>query len=237
MEITNCDVFYAHIPHSDINFIEQVISEYEDVTTYLIGLELGTQTKVEHMHFIVESVGKGWYHKFSKRIFIDKYHLNGVPKTVNGKAIPKEYGKVKKVRDWDKMHAYTVKDGNIRTNMSQSVIDKYVQMSHKKSESRDYTIQLLSKIDDFDEKHFRDYYTCPKHCKKEDFSHWLEKQNFFADEGYQISRKRNILIYIIKQLKEKNIESITKGQVDSYWNKWTTSRWNENEIYNDRYAR
>lgn len=237
MEITNCDVFMAHIPHKDIDKIVECITGYECVVSYLIGMETA-DTVGEHMHFIVETKGKGWYHKFSKRVFKDWYNLNGKAHSINGVSYPRQYGKLNKIKDMEKMYSYTVKDQNLRTNMSQSVIDKYVEKSYKKSESRDYTLQLLKKIDDFDKTIYPDYVSDKKAVRKvKPWDSLTQREKIHEEFEYPKHRKQCILIYIIKLLKEKNVESITKGQIDSYWNKWTSTRWTADEIYLDRYHR
>jgi len=107
--------FMAAIAHSEFGYLEEILKEY-DIGEYLIAAEVTdtahTETKGEHFHFVVQMNDKD-YHKFSKRVFIDKFKLRG--KAIKDK--PRQYGRVKKIEDFNRMCAYTIKDGNIRTNM------------------------------------------------------------------------------------------------------------------------
>ncbi len=232
----NFIAFMAHIPHCEIDFIENDLLEQQEVIEYLIGMEK-SNTVGEHMHFICCVNSETWYHKWSKRIFKDKYKLKGKAYKIDGIGYPRQYGKLKEIKDFEKMGSYTVKDGKIRTNMSQNVIDNFVEKSHKKNILHTMTYEICEKLLDLDLKHFRDYHTCPAHIAKEEFSHWLKKMNYFNDEGYQKSRKRYLLINIIKQLKEKNIDSITKGKIDVIWHRFITLHFSEVEILNEYYPR
>lgn len=226
----------AHIPHKHIDYIVNDLLEQQEIVTYLVGLETST-TVGEHMHFLCCVNSDSWYHKWSKKVFKDKFKLKGKAYKIDGNGYPRQYGKLKEIKDLEKMGSYTVKDGNIRTNMSENEIENFVKKSHKKQESLTMTYEIVEKLVDLDEKHFRDYHKCPAHIKKEIFADWLKKKNYFADEGYQNDRKRYLLINIIKLLKEKNVESITKGKIDSCWNRYITLHFSEVEILNDIYPR
>lgn len=226
----------AHIPHSEIDFIENDLLEQQEVLTYLIGLET-SNTVGEHMHFLCCVESETWYHKWSKRIFKDKYKLKGKAYKIDGNGYPRQYGKLKEIKDLEKMGSYTVKDGNIKTNMPQNEIDNFVKKSHKKNILLTTTYEICEKMVNLDDKHFRDYYTCPSDWPREEFSDWLKKKNFFTDEHYQKSRKRYLLINIIKLFKEKNIESITKGKIDAVWHRFITLHFSEVEILNEYYPR
>ncbi len=232
----NYIAFMAHIPHSEISFIENDLLEQQEVITYLIGLETST-TVGEHMHFLCCVNCETWYHKWSKRIFKDKYKLKGKAYKIDGNGYPRQYGKLKEIKDLEKMGSYTVKDGNIKTNMPQNEIDNFVEKSHKKNILLTMTYEICEKLVNLDERHFKDYYTCPDHLKKEQFADWLKKKNFFADEGYQNDRKRHLLINIIKLLKEKNVDTITKGKIDAVWHRYITLHFSEVEILNEYYPR
>ena len=226
----------AHIPHSEIDFLVADLLEQQEVITYLVGLE-SCSTVGEHMHFVCCVNSETWYHKWSKRIFKDKYKLNGRAYSIDDKKYPRQYGVIRKIKDFEKLCSYTVKDGNIKTNMPQNEIDNFVKKSYKKTESLTMTYEICEKLVNLDERHFKDYYKCPAHLEKKDFQDWLKKKNFFADEGYQNDRKRYLLINIIKLLKEKNVESITKGKINSCWNRFITLHFSEVEILNDIFPR
>jgi len=68
------------------------------------------------------------YHKFSKRVFTDKYKLRGKAIKDN----PRQYGMVQGIRDKDKMIAYTIKDG--KSLYSAFVFKKRIPQKKKVSE-------------------------------------------------------------------------------------------------------
>lgn len=125
--------FMAVIPHSYADYLEQTLQEYDSVTQYIIGLETSTKTHQDnsgqHFHFFTDMSSKH-YHTFSDRVFKKKFHLRGQAR----KGLPRQYGKIKDIHDLDKMAAYTVKDGNIRTNMNENTIQHYIDNSFKKEE-------------------------------------------------------------------------------------------------------
>jgi len=133
--------FMAAIAHSEFDYIVQVIQEY-DIGEYLIAAETTTEahkeTNGEHFHFVVQMNDKD-YHKFSKRLFIDKYKLRG--KAVKDK--PRQYGRVKKIEDFNRMCAYTVKDGNIKTNMDAVTLQSFKDIAFKSKEKQDFRDKLM----------------------------------------------------------------------------------------------
>lgn len=136
--------FFAAIKHSQIEFLIQILTEYP-IGAYLIGLETTTdshkETNGEHFHFLVQMEDKD-YHKFSKRIFIEKYKLRGRALTDK----PRQYGKVNKIEDLTRMAAYTIKDGNIRTNMTEEQLADYKAISFKKEEKETFRDELIEFI-------------------------------------------------------------------------------------------
>ncbi len=83
------------------------------------------------------------YAKFSKRVFIQKFKLRGRAT----KGCPRQYGKVKDIQSLDKAAAYSIKDGNIRTNMVQERIDKLAELAYEKK-TEDITAKLIEYVDD-----------------------------------------------------------------------------------------
>lgn len=117
----------AHIPHSDIDYVVWALCQYESVSEYLIGLETGDY---EHMHFVVQMTPDD-YKRFSKRVFVDKYKLRG--KATKG--LSRQYGKVKAIENLERMQCYTVKDGNVRTNMPEEKLEYLQSQSFQKDDS------------------------------------------------------------------------------------------------------
>lgn len=119
--------FMAAIKHDQWSYVLDTLKEYE-IGAYLCSKEIAkgvhSETNGEHMHFLVQMTDKD-YHKFSKRVFVEKYKLRGKATKDN----PRQYGRVKKIENLERMAAYTLKDGNIETNMSESQIEGYKKIS------------------------------------------------------------------------------------------------------------
>jgi hypothetical protein len=140
-------MFMGHMPHKDIDYIETVLKEYA-IGEYVIGLEITPRTGIEHYHFLVE-MSDADYTRFAKRVFKDKYKLCGRAT----KGAPRQYGKVHDIRDLEKASAYTIKDGNIRTNMSQDRIRHLTELSYEKKGT-----DILAKISEYvDDNYIQDW--------------------------------------------------------------------------------
>lgn len=122
--------FMAAIKHTNVDYVVDTLQEY-NIGTYIIGLEnaegVHSETEGEHFHFLVEMSPED-YHKFAKRVFIDKFKLRG--RATKGK--PRQYGKLTKIDNLEKMKAYTVKDSNVRTNLNDEQLEKVKETSFKK---------------------------------------------------------------------------------------------------------
>jgi len=218
------EAFMGHVPHSLVEYVVQTLESYEEVICYLVALE--TSTKVgEHMHFIVKTVKSGFYEKFRERVFKRKLALRG--KALKNK--PRQYGKIKDIKDYEKLGAYTVKDANIRTNFPQDEIDIFCQKSYKKFELEGYYSQFLDKIDKFVEKHITQEKADRLALQKTEA--WINQPYFEKNKDERINLDYPVKIFIIKELKDSNTESITKGKIDAIWNRWMSSRMDPEDIY------
>ena len=156
--------FMAAIFHSEADYVEDVLKEYK-IGAYLIALETTTtahlETNGEHFHFLVQMDDRD-YSAFSKRLFIVKYKLRG--KAIKDK--PRQYGKVKKIEDFNRMGAYTVKDGNIRTNMTHEQLHAFQVISFKEKEKLEFRDQVMdyvnSKVKIIEGKYD---FIAPTHCQ------------------------------------------------------------------------
>lgn len=121
------------------NYYESTLLEY-DVQGYIIAQEIAKESHKRwdggHYHFMVQMSDED-YHKFTKRIK-EKYKLNGRAK--NG--VSREYGKVNKIEKLERAKAYTVKDGNYRTNLAKETIQKIYEESHEKEEIKTQAEEL-----------------------------------------------------------------------------------------------
>lgn len=138
--------FMCALHHINLDYLEDTLKEY-DIGLYLIGAEVTPnshkETQGQHFHFLVQ-MSDADYHKYSKRVFKDKFKLRGVAKDGN----PRQYGRVKRIEDLERMAAYTIKDGNIRTNMSQKQLDTYKAITFKAKEQFTFEDELYQYLID-----------------------------------------------------------------------------------------
>lgn len=107
----------AHIKHDQKETIEKYVDNR--FTQYIIAYETAP-TVGEHIHFLLWAEQLEDYHKLAQNIFKRKYNLRG--KATKGKC--RQYGKVKKIEDIDRMMAYSVKDKNVTYKIDDSNEDQ-----------------------------------------------------------------------------------------------------------------
>lgn len=137
-------MFMAHINHEHIDYVETTLNNY-GIGKYIIAME---ETTYQHMHFIVQMTDED-YHKFSKRVFKDKFKLRG--RAIKGE--PRQYGKIHNIEDIEKAKAYTCKDGNLRTNMTDEEIKKYIDSSFQKEDRKAFLEECACEL----EKKYQQY--------------------------------------------------------------------------------
>ncbi len=140
--------FFFAVKHTEFDYLIETLLEYT-VGGYIVAAETASNahkdTGGEHFHFCCEMSNED-YHKFSKRVKI-KYSLSGQAR--NGQA--RQYGKVDKINNIEKMKAYCLKDGNIRSNLEPEELDRLKEKSYKKEEKKKFEVELndyLAKNDD-----------------------------------------------------------------------------------------
>ena len=133
--------FFCAVRHENYDYLENTLQEY-DIGLYLMAAEVTPlahqATDGQHFHFLVQ-MNDTDYHKFAKRVFSDKFKLAG--RAGNGKA--RQYGRVKKIEDLERLAAYTVKDGNIRSNMSEEQLKVYKEQAFTLEEKKDFRDKLM----------------------------------------------------------------------------------------------
>jgi len=138
--------FMGAIHHTEFDYLEETLKEY-DIGSYILSAEVAKsshkETKGQHFHFLVEMTPKD-YTRFSKRVFIDKFKLRGRA----GKGLPRQYGKVGKIENLEHMKRYTVKDGDFRTNLSDTEIASLVEKSFQKEEKFVLQEELMDALQD-----------------------------------------------------------------------------------------
>lgn len=134
--------------HTDINqfnYLETMLNEYP-IGGYVIAHEAEPYS---HFHFLVE-MEEDDYTRFRKRVFIDKLKLRGQAR--NGE--PRQYGKVANIEDFDKMLSYTVKDSNIRSNLSDETLSDAIDKSFKKQSPKLLKDKMVKYIDEVSDNRF-----------------------------------------------------------------------------------
>jgi len=96
-----------------------------------------------HFHIYVGWEDKTW-EAFKKTILIKTYQLRGQAKD----GLPRQYGRVTKIKDDVKMIAYTIKCNNYKkTNIDQSYLDEiYKNESFEKEDKKDYQETLMTHL-------------------------------------------------------------------------------------------
>lgn len=134
------------VKHAHFDYLLATLKEYE-IGAYLVSAEVTKdshkETEGEHFHFVVQMSVKD-YAKFSKRVFIDKFKLRG--KALPDK--PRQYGRCKKIEDFNRMCAYTIKDGNFKTNMSESQLQTFKDITFKGKETKLFRDNLMDYLKD-----------------------------------------------------------------------------------------
>lgn len=136
--------FMAAIPHTHFGYLEETLKEY-NIGNYIIANEITTtshkETNGQHFHFLVQMEDED-YHRYAKRVFKDKFKLRGRA----AKDLPRQYGKVNKIENLERMKAYTVKSGNIRSNMPQEELDGYMEASFEREDKLKIKDELFQKL-------------------------------------------------------------------------------------------
>lgn len=97
------------------------------------------ETQGQHFHAYVEMTDKQ-YDSFRKTILVKKYNLSGQAR--NGK--PRQYGRIKSIKDETKMLQYTCKDNNLITrNIDLEKIQEAIKNSYKKQDRKDFITEMM----------------------------------------------------------------------------------------------
>lgn len=132
--------FMCACHHINYDYLEQTLQEYP-IGLYLMAAETTkdshVETNGEHFHFLVQMSDVD-YHKYAKRVFKDKFKLRGQAR--DGQ--PRQYGRVKKIEDVTRMAAYTIKQGNIRTNMTEAQLSAYKAVTFVAKEQQSFEEEL-----------------------------------------------------------------------------------------------
>lgn len=103
------------------------------------------KTNGEHYHFCVNPMTDKQYDNFRKTILVNKMLLSGQAR--NG--VPRQYGRIKSIRDETKLLQYTCKDKNIYSeNIDLKTLQEYIEKSYPKKDSpKDFVSALMTYLD------------------------------------------------------------------------------------------
>jgi hypothetical protein len=133
--------FYVDLPHKDFTQITNNIVEHYTIDKYLITAEK-TQTGIEHYHFLIHCT-QNTYAAIMQKLKSD-YSLKGKAEK-DGR---RQYGKLKKIENIDRLKIYMLKDWKqwklIKTNIDKDKIEQLHALSFKKNE-KFARIEILKK--------------------------------------------------------------------------------------------
>lgn len=196
--------FMCAIPHDQSSNLLKYIEPYIDVSGRLImSMETSsnshTQTEGQHFHFFAD-MEETQYKNFSTKYFVRHYKLKG-----KAKDTARQYGKVKEIRDEDRMISYTLKSKDLNNiyfrNFDLKTIKQYMQESFVKESKKDFKTELMT-------------YLCANRDNfypegSDDCLTYHERLNFREIEKYVIQ------YYINKEIQKP----VSRSQVKS----WTTT--------------
>lgn len=196
--------FMCVLPHDQSSNLLKYIEPYIDVSSRLImSMETSTTSHIEtegqHFHFFAD-MDEEKYKNFSTKYFVRKYKLNG--KAKDGK--PRQYGKVKEIKNEDRMISYTLKSKDLNNiyfkNFDLKTIEQYMQESFQKEEKKDFKTELMT-------------YLC---IHRDNFYHIDEDDDYFHSKlDFQKIEKAIIQYYIDKEI----YKPVSRPQVKA----WTTT--------------
>lgn len=121
---------------TEFDFLESTLTKY-DIGNYTIAHEAEPKS---HFHLLFEGT-PSVYTNFSK-VIIEKYKLRR-----KGRGGVIKYGKVKNIRNLERMLTYTLKDGNFRSNMDKNQLSNYFKQSFKKVLKNEIIDNIVQHID------------------------------------------------------------------------------------------
>lgn len=137
---TLCVASYIHLDWRKKDVDDYVLKTVEDLSlnAYIISREVSEKRGHHHYHFFMEMNDEKIYDKFIRDIK-KKYPLRG--RAV--KNAPKNYGRVRNIKNVENMISYTLKDGNyVYKGYTDKQILHYYGKSYKKEQSSIGTFEM-----------------------------------------------------------------------------------------------
>ena len=185
--------FFCAVRHERTDEILEILKQY-DIGSYIIGKEKAEdthqETDGEHLHFYVEMIPRD-YNAFAKRCFIKHLGLRG--RAGGGK--PRQYGKVSFIENVELMQAYTLKDGDYVTNMTDAEIQRLAEQSFKKNDREKMRKKVMNA------------------CSEAMAHAWKTNSN---EPTYRVLRDAVVLAHIREQIKADVSRNIIERYIRMY---------------------
>lgn len=161
--------FMFGIHHKHKQFLLDSLLKLDSVQKYIIGMETcppphHALTQGQHFHFMVQMSDQD-YHRYSQKM-IKHFHLQGRAH----QGVARQYGKVKEISNIEKMKAYSVKDGNVITNITEKELELLRALSHEKHAKQKFRQKLFEYLN----KHYLVWYETEFDEDPSNFSHHLK---------------------------------------------------------------
>lgn len=192
--------FFIKTDKTNLETLEAFITSYDEVVTYVIAFE---DSPYDHYHFLLNTTDKT-YNAIIAKLKKD-YALVGRARTIAGQKFGKEYGRVSKINNLQKMLSYTVKDKNFKTNMLKEKIDEAIKNSFHKVPS----------IIDFE-------------YKKNVFQY---VQGRITEKGTTYQNTRFIKIQLIEKLRKDNVNCSPQKITNLYNSFLSNSKISSHQLY------
>ncbi len=187
--------FYVELKWSEKelfnNFMEKLLKY--NIGKYVVGKEVEEtshkETNGEHIHVCCQ-MSEEEYHRFAVTVLRQQLKLRG--RAIAG--FCRQYGKVKHIRSLEKMKAYTMKDGNIVTNLQEEELVKLKALSYKK------------------ENHITEFWKMVDYVND---NIKLNVDGYINDIDEAKARRLVVEYMIINNDKEHNLKTPTRSQIDN----------------------
>jgi hypothetical protein len=172
-------MFHQDIANNDPWKILEMLEPYIKDTKYLIAYE---SKPYGHYHCLIDWDTKT-YNAFVAKVLVKEMKLTG--RAVAGK--PRQYGRVLGIKKPDKMLAYTLKQGIYSTNIEESKLLPYKNMSYVK-DSGDNDREIRTKLRDYiDNTYYASHFTkVQDEALKQAIIHFLLKEKIRIRTSSQI---------------------------------------------------
>lgn len=156
-------MFFCALEHKHAEELHKELLHYIGDSYYMMASEISNvshkETNGEHFHFIVFDFDESKYCSFRQKVFRTMFKLRGRAEA----GLPRQYGMEKEIKKLHLACTYTVKEGNVRTNIPLEIINHWIDESFKKSDKQEkrqefmvYMVDLIKPytdwIDDLDDE-------------------------------------------------------------------------------------